>query len=218
MKMVRTARRVLWGVAASAYLIFCWWYTAWSGPLSTTEIDRYAGLLAQHGAQPERVAQMRRFMEADTGRQFIMVNVIDMARSPPAVDGASPGDTADALLDRYMQYMWPALLRRACHPVFVGDAVADALDIVGIEGAQHWSRAALMRYRSRRDVLDIATNPAFSGRHEFKMAALEKTIAFPVETQVYLSDLRFLFGIVLLAVVALLDIALFGRRTVEVRS
>jgi hypothetical protein len=206
------AHTLLWSVAAVFYLAFCGWYTNLSGPLTGEEIEHYADLLAKHGATGERIAQMRRFMAADTGRQLIMVNVIDMARDPPPVEGAAPGDSADALLDRYMQFMWPALLRRACHPVFAGNAVFEALDIVGIDGAQQWSRAALMRYRSRRDVLDIATNPAFRGRHEFKMAALEKTIAFPVETQIYLSDLRFLVGLGLLSIVALVDIAIYGRR------
>jgi hypothetical protein len=41
---------------------------------------------------------------------------------------------------------------------------------------------------------------------------LQKTIAFPVETQVYLGDLRFLFGLALLSVVALVDISIYGRR------
>lgn len=207
------ARGLLWAIPAGLYLVFCGWYTNLSGALTSAEIERYAALLTEHGALPERVAQMRRFMETDTGAQFIMVNVIDMAHSPPAVEGAPPNATADDLMDRYMQYMWPALLRRACHPVFLGNAVFEALDVVGIEGARQWSRAALMRYRSRRDVLEIATNPAFSGSHAFKTAALEKTIAFPVGTQIYLSDLRLLLAIVLIAAVALADIAIYGRRS-----
>jgi hypothetical protein len=206
-----TGRTLLWTAPAVLYLAFCWWYTDLSGPLTSAEIERYASQLAEQGAAADRVAEMRQFMEGDTGRQFIMVNVIDMARVPRAVDATSPNDDAQALLDRYMQYMWPALLRRACHPVFVGDAVFDALDIVGIDGARHWSQAALMRYRSRRDVLEIATNPAFGGRHEFKMAALEKTIAFPVEPRLYLSDLRLLLGIACFAVVALADAILYRR-------
>jgi hypothetical protein len=206
------SRLALWGLPTLFYLAFCGWYTNLGGPLRPDEIERYASQLAANGATGERVAQMRRFMEEDSGRQFIMVNVIEMAQSPPSVAGAPANESAEGLMDRYMQYMWPALLRRACHPVFLGDAVFEALDVVGIDGATQWSRAALMRYRSRRDVLDIAVNPAFSGRHEFKVAALEKTIAFPVETQIYLSDARLLLFITLLAIVAVADIGVFGRR------
>lgn len=205
-------RRLLWTVPALGYLLFCFWYTDLSGPLTKAEIDGHLATLAQGGAAPERIAHVRQFLEADTGRQFVMVNLLDMAAAPPTVDGVAPGASADDLMGLYMEHMYPALLKRACHPVFVGDAVFDALDIVGIDGAEQWSRAALMRYRSRRDMIEITTNPAFAGRHDFKMAALEKTIAFPVETVLYLSDPRLLLALLLLAAVALTDIALYGRR------
>jgi hypothetical protein len=35
----------------------------------------------------------------------------------------------------YMEYMWPALFSRASHPVFAGQAVAQTMDLVGLEGA-----------------------------------------------------------------------------------
>jgi hypothetical protein len=204
-------RSLLWVAPGIAYLFFCFWYTDLSGPLTKAEIDGYTTALAQGGGAPDRIARIRRFLEADNGRQFIMVNMLDMATAPPAVRGAPSDATADDLMDRYMQHMYPELFRRACHPVFVGDAAFDALDIVGIDNAEHWSRTALMRYRSRRDMIEIATNPAFGGRHEFKLAALEKTIAYPVETVLYLSDPRVLLLVLLLAIVAVTDIACYGR-------
>ena len=153
------------------------------------------------------------FMEEDTGRQFLMINNIDMNENPDPVEGAEPGETAEQLMGRYREHMYPELLKRACHPAFVGVSVFRSMDIVGIENAETWDQAALMRYRSRRDLLDIATNPVFQGKHEFKVAALTKTIAYPVETTIYLSDPRFLLALVLTALVALVDIALFGRRS-----
>jgi len=206
------SRLLLWTIATLLYLLFCYWYTDLSGPLTPAEIDRYTAILTRNGAAPERVAQIRRFMEEDTGRQFIMVNVIDMAQAPAPVDGAPVGATADDLLDLYMQYMYPALFKHACHPVFVGDAIFDALDVTGIAGAQHWSRAALMRYRSRRDMLEISTNPEFAGRHEFKLAAMDKTIAFPVSSVLYLSDPRVLLLVLVLAIASVRDLILYRRR------
>jgi len=207
-----SARMLLWSVPAVIYVAFCYWYTDLSGPLSRAEIERYTAMLETNGSAPERIANIRRFMEADSGRQFIMVNVIDMADSPPSIPGAPPNATADDLMDRYMEHMYPELFKRACHPVFVGDAVFRSLDLAGIEGAEEWTRAALMRYRSRRDMLDIALNPAFSGPHEFKIAALDKTIAYPVESVLYLSDLRMLLLLALVAVVAVTDALIYGRR------
>lgn len=204
-------RSMLWGIPAALYLVFCFWYTDLSGPLSSEEIERYSAALTTNGRPPEAIARMRRFMEEDTGRQFVMVNLLDMADLPGTVAGIS-NESADQLMDRYMEHMWPALLMRACHPIFAGGVVFDALDLSGIDGAEQWTRVALMRYRSRRDLLDVATNPDFEGPHEFKMASLDKTIAVPVETQIYLSDPRFLLLIILIALTAVTDILTNRRR------
>ena len=56
------------------------------------------------------------------------------------------------------------------------------------------------------------------GRHEFKIAALDKTLAYPIETRLYLGDMRLLLGLILLSVTALLDIVLFGRNKQDERE
>lgn len=211
--MRATNKRVLlWVATAIVYLLFTWWYTNLSGSLTPAEVDHYVTLLGQQGGTPERIAQIRRFLEADTGRQFIMVNLIDMADAPPQVPGAPPDATAEDLLDVYMAHMYRELFKRACHPVFVGDAVFEPLDVIGVEKAEPWPRTALMRYRSRRDMIDIATNPAFRERHAFKIAAFDRTIAYPIEPVLYLSDARVLVFVLLLATVATADLVILRRR------
>ena len=204
-------RGLLWSVTGAAYLVFALWYTNLSGPLTKTEVDHYVALLEQEGAAPERIAQVRGFLEADTGRQFVMVNLIDMADAPPQLPGAPPNATAEDLLGVYMAHMYRELFERACHPVFVGDAVFAPLDVVGVEHPEAWPRTALMRYRSRRDMIEIATNPAFRERHAFKIAAFDKTIAYPVEAVLYTSDARVLLFVLLLAIVATVDLAIYRR-------
>ena len=54
-----------------------------------------------------------------------------------------------------------------------------------------------MRYRSRRDFFDITTNPVFSGSHDFKIAALRKTIAFPLDPWFQLGDPRLVLALLL---------------------
>jgi hypothetical protein len=95
--------------------------------------------------------------------------------------------------------------------VFFGRAVFDAMDVSGIEGAEHWEQGALFRYRSRRDIVEIATNPAFSERHDYKMGALEKTIAFPVEAVLYYSDLRVMLALLLFSLVSFIDLLIYRR-------
>jgi hypothetical protein len=204
----RGIRRCL---AALLYALFCLWYTNLRGPLSGEETARFVAVLEERGSNPGQIDLLRRFMEQDSGRQFLMVNLLDMAADPGTVAGSAPGETSDQLLGRYMAHMYPELLKRACHPVFAGRAIADSVDLAGIQGAERWTRAALMRYRSRRDMLEIALNPDFGGAHHFKIAALEKTIAFPVESELYLSDPRLL--LLLLGVTMMLLVDAVGGRS-----
>jgi len=199
-------RFVVWGLSLALWLLFAWWYSNTDGPLTAEEVDHYLGLLEQRGTDPETADAMRTFLESDTGDDFAMINIIEMNRSVPDLQGLGPGATPQDALDAYMTHMYPALFSRACHPVMFGSAATTAVDVWGIDGARTWSQGALLRYRSRRDLMEIATNPEFSGPHEFKIAAMNKTIAFPLDPWVQAGDPRLLLGLVLL-IIALI----FGR-------
>ncbi|NND83130.1 MAG: hypothetical protein HKN50_11935, partial [Gammaproteobacteria bacterium] len=112
----------------------------------------------------------------------------------------------------YMEHMIGELLSRASHPVIIGTAPFTAIDLVGIEGAESWDQGAFFRYRSRRDFMHIIANPMTLDKHRFKLAALEKTIAYPIETSLYLGDPRLLLGLLILAITALLDSFWLSRR------
>lgn len=203
-------RGLMWSCGLLVWVVFALWYSNTRGALTPAEVDHYMSLITQ-GRSGDGAA-LRAFLESDTGKPFVMVNIIDMAKEPVVPAGASPGATAADLMAHYMEYMWPALLARACHPLFVGVSVAPALDLVGVEGAAQWEQGALMRYRSRRDMMEIATNPVFADRHAFKVAALEKTIAFPVETQFFLLDLRAQLALLMVAFLTLVDLMLWRSR------
>lgn len=216
--ILRRTRFWLWAGPLLAWLAFCFWYGNTAGPLSAEEIERFAEQARQSGRAEAQIADLRRFMEQDDGDQFLMVNLLLLAGSGAAgASGAASGPSAlsgessEALMARYMEYMLPAMLRRASHPALVGPALFQAMDLAGIEGAEDWGSVGLVRYRSRRDLMEIALNPVFAGKHEFKVAALEKTIAVPMAPDLYLSDLRLLLLLVLLSLVGLAD-ALWRRR------
>jgi hypothetical protein len=192
---------VLWSILAALYVGFRLWYDGGGGPLTPEEVVRYVSLLEERGAPPERVATVREFLESDTGSDFVMANVIHFQESPEA----------QADMDRYMAHMYPELFRRACHPVLAGPTVARALDLWGLENGERWSMVGLVRYRSRRDMMEISTNPAFRDAHRFKTAAMAQTIAVPVEPFLQLGSPRWLAAGALLTAGALLQLAL-GRR------
>ena len=208
-----TSRRKLWLGSIVLYALFFSWYTDFGGPLTETEIQAHIAKTANLdlGGDPLSRGALLEFMRNDTGGQFLMFNAVDLAKNPPQMEGAPPDADGQALIDLYMEHMIPALLSRASHPVAVGKSVADSLDLLGIEGAQSWSHGAIMRYRSRRTLIDIIGNPEFYSRHDFKLAGLEKTIAYPIEPRIYVGDLRLLIGLFMLAITALLDARLTHR-------
>jgi hypothetical protein len=206
-------RLALWLGCALLYGIFVGWYTDFGGPLTEAEIQDFVAKTDDRdlGGSATRETLLE-FLRNDTGRQFLMINAVDLARNPPAIDGAPPNADGQTLIDLYMEHMIPELLSRASHPVVVGKSVANSLDLLGIEGAEEWSDGAILRYRSRRTLMEIISNPEFYDRHDFKLAGLEKTIAYPIEPRIHLGDLRLLLGLLLLAATALIDGRLARRK------
>lgn len=202
---------MLWIVLGVLYGAFLLWYDGGGGKLAPEEIERHVATVTQRGFPPEQIAGLRAFLENDPGGDFVMANYIHFRAQPLAGGAVAPGESSQQALDRYMAHMYPALFRRACHPVFAGPVVAKALDLWGIEDAASWSLVGLVRYRSRRDMIEIATDPAFADAHQYKLAALEQTIAVPVEPFLMLGNPRVVLLLALVALGALIQLALRRR-------
>ena len=198
-------RSWVWLAPALFYLIFFSWYTNLKGPLSPEEINHFVDILEANGSTPDRIVEIKRFMEEDDGKHFYMMNLLDLTDNPPEMLATGPDASSSELMDHYMEFMNPELYSRACHPIFFGRVLADALDLSGIENAESWDQAALFRYRSRRDMMAIATNPKFLERHDYKIASLVKTIASPVKPLFFLGDLRFTLGLIFFALVSIVN-------------
>ena len=211
-----------WLILGSVYIVFFFWYTDIEGALSQEEIqgflNKHEQNIIDNRSSPNleelqlRMDFLRRFMEEDSGRQFIMVNNIEMDPDPGNVPGANSGESADELLSRYMEHMWPNLLKRASHPIFGGNAIWQSMDLVGIKGAETWDQMALMRYKSRRAFMEIVTHPNMMDRHDFKVAAMQKTIAYPVEPFAYFSDLRIILGMLMVIIGLSIQLILISKK------
>jgi hypothetical protein len=192
---------LVWAGLLLVYVLFRSWYDGGGGPLGADEVQRYVALFEERGAEPAQLEALREFLAGDTGSDFVMANFIHFREGPDAQRD----------LERYMAFMFPQMLQRACHPVLMGPAVARALDLWGIEDGDRWSLVGLVRYRSRRDLVEIATHPAFADAHRYKAAAIEQTIAVPIEPSLQLGSPRWWVGGALVALGALLQLALRRR-------
>ncbi len=200
--MSSTAR--IWSVLAALYVAFFSWYTSFGGPLEPDEIDAYLAILAERSDDPKALERWKAFMQTDTGDDFVMFNAIELRETPLQIEGVEPGETSQQVLARYTTPFMGLALRNAAHPVFLGRAASGALDLCGIEGAEQWSMGGLVRYRSRRDLMEQVERVVEIGEaiHVFKVAAMSKTIAYPLDPFFQLGDPRLVFAL-LLAVVGL---------------
>ncbi len=195
---------LIWVLPIAAFVGFCWWYTNTLGPLTPAEIAAYTEKFAQRDQTPARLEQIKRFMEEDDGGEFLMINLIEMRSG----DAAAKAEEAMA---KYRDFILPEILWRASHPVLVGATVSQAIDLQGLEGAERWSQVALVRYRSRRDLMEIGSHPDFVASHAFKLEAMSKTIAVPFAPPfVNVADMRVFLGLVFFFVMTVLHF-FFGR-------
>lgn len=195
----------IWVGAVVLYAAFSLWYNNWSGPLDSAEIEVYAERLAAspETRDPERAAAMRAFLESDDGGEFFMVNLIRLHPGPVTLPGSDETESASAVLERYTRPFLGGALRRATHPAFAGPAAGSYLESWGVEPDPGWTFAGIIRYRSRRDVMDLATDPQFADIHAYKLAAIANTLAFPVAPSRIHTGPKLLVPLVLALVAAL---------------
>ena len=191
----------IWGGAALVYAAFWAWYVGFSGPLTKADVDGYMAKIAPGlGVDPERRDRMRAFLESDDGGEFFMVNLIRLQPEPVRPPDGGPPAPAARVLEGYTGPFLRALFRRGGHPALGGRAAAGYLEAWGVEKNPGWTMAGVIRYRSRRDLIELATMPQFAPIHAFKNAAMSNTLAFPI------APARMFFGprVVVALVLALL--------------
>ena len=201
----------IWVTALQVYLAFRAWYDGLRKPLTADEVAEYTRLLEQR-ADMESVdmAVMRKFLEEDDGKEFIMMNLLQYNPSPMKHPDTGQDVQADSVLQEYFRPFMGQVIRRAGHPVIAGRAVGGYLDAWNTPPDPGWHGAGLIRYRSRRDIIELSLASAkFQNLHKYKVAALKQTISFPTHTQMGLyASPRVTVAMALALTAALLQLAL----------
>jgi hypothetical protein len=170
-------------VAGVLYLLFRLWYDGLRRPLSAAEIDAGLAQIAGRGeSKGTDRAAFRAFLEADDGREFVMLNLVKftpgMARHPET--GAEV--PARSLMDHYSRHFIRRLVLRGGHPALVARKVGPYVDAWGdVQPDPGWSIMGYMRYRSRRDLLALAADPSFGPVHAYKALGTATTLSFPTQ-------------------------------------
>lgn len=160
----------IWLTALIAYALFWWWYVGLAKKITQTEADRFYQWAVDQGVAEQRAAGLRDFFANDDGRDFVMVNLIELNK---------PVRESSAKLAQYQKTFLGQLLRRAGHPVFIAQRSGANVEHVNCESNSEWPAMGAIRYRSRRDLLEILPATFGSEHHQLKLDAVASTVAFP---------------------------------------
>ena len=194
------------------YTAFLIWYGGKGKPLSTAEAEsllaemlKQAGKTQGTGSESPLLNQFRALAKSDDGQEYYMVNLLKFRKHALYPPGSPYNDDPMAANNRYNRAIIPLLLKHGGHPVF------DSLVLgrfIHPEAADDWDHVAMVRYRSRRDMLKMAAKIAGKGADIHKWAALEKTQVFPVRPLVNLTFIRTTAGSLLFVLAFLLGLLL----------
>lgn len=172
----------IWLTASALYLAFLYWYINWSGPIAAEEIGSYIEKFSKgSGAAHTDADVVRRFMEEDDGKEFVMQNFVTLHSGkmshPVTGEQVNPQD----VLAGYFKPFAKELFKRGGHPVFMTRKVGGYIDSWNCDKDPQWAATAMMRYKCRRDLIELASDQRFSDIHIFKTSAIDKTVSFPVQ-------------------------------------
>jgi hypothetical protein len=167
---------------AFLYGLFLIWYGGRGKPLSHDEVQaflqemrRNAWSREEPGSETGLLSTFRELASSDDGHEFYMVNLMRFREKALYHEGSSLGDDPMAANDRYNRAILPQLRKHGSHPVFASTVIGR---FIHPENVDNWDQVAIVRYRSRRDLLKMAVGLVRKDIDSHKWAALEKTQVF----------------------------------------
>lgn len=166
-------------ILIALYLMFLFWHYRWlSKPLTKAEIDRLSARGGYDDMSAAEKDNFRRFMEADDGKPFYMVNLMRYREKALYPDGEFPDvKTGEEAASLYNRAVIKELVKRGSYPVFYSRKMANLIS--DSDGTDFFEHVGVVRYRSRRDLLNMVESPAYMESIKHKWASLEKTVALP---------------------------------------
>ncbi len=186
------------------YLAFLSWYDGWGmDPLTAEEIDKIVGEAEAQDSNPEELKNLRQLLKDDDGEEFFMLNLNRYEYSENEVQKGVP-----VAYQKYGQAVMPMILKRAGHPIYVGE-ISDYL-VGGDLKEGGWHEIILVRYRSRQDFINMITSDEYLIAAKHRYVGIEYAEVIPTNAILSLATPR-LFILALLFLIALVADCLIRR-------
>ena len=180
------------------YALFFLWQTPslWQAPLTPEETEGYlarlqTNMLASDEDKAVFVQDLRAWAASDDGQPVFMVNLLRYnaeLKSWPGSPDFSATPTPQLANQHYELSLAPLALRMGVYPIYNSEVQGPNL-IDHAPGADHWDRAQVMRFPSRRVFLEWASDPRFGQLFPYKLAAVHIALV-PTSAVLVLGDLR----------------------------
>ena len=194
-----------------ALLGFFAWHLPMRGPLTDAEIDTFlANQAAGGGLGWTDTAAFEAFLREDDGHPFVMINLIelrDVAMYPEGLASEARAGTDAATA--YGRAVLPLLLKRGSYPLARALRSQTIINSLG-QSAGAFETLVMVRYRSRRDLIDMLASDAFRAAAVHKWASLDNTLVAPARALPSFQLIAYL-PLILLCFSALVGLALFRK-------
>jgi len=148
--------------------ILLFWYKGISQPLNKAEVSHYMQTISLQNDNPGKhnLKALKSFLENDDGKSFYTVNLYQYAETAQYSDQKLNTISGREAFDIFSEKMVKLLAKQGSHPIF-GSDWSHTL-------SSSWDRVVIVRYRSRRDIAEIFTNPEFTQASMHKWAGIAK--------------------------------------------
>ena len=133
------------------------------------------------GARHTDLQVLRRFMETDDGKEFVMCNLVRLFPHEVAHPVTGKMYSAPNMVQMYFSGFVPTLIRAGGHPMMMMRQAGGYVDAWNTPPDPGWSIVGMVRYRSRRDMMVLATDQRFFDVHPLKIAAIAQTFSLPTQ-------------------------------------
>ncbi|MEQ3746078.1 MAG: hypothetical protein ABNH53_07575 [Henriciella sp.] len=168
------------------FTAFSAWYGGNGKPLTKEQgTELIAQLRASYPDNKSGLADnLEEMIAKDDGKEFYAVNLEQL----------KTGETARAADRAYAGVVFPLLIKRAGHPVFLSDRAGLMLGEYGSDV----NRVAVVRYRSLRDLINMAKDPIMVAGSQNKFDALERTEVFITRPTITFVHVRITLALLLI--------------------
>ena len=158
-------------------------------PLTQDEVKQtMAEVEKQNQYTRHDLSELRAFLEQDDGQAFYTVNLYQFHDEANYVDSTEFSGSGTDAYGRFSSVMIKLMLGNFSFPIF-------GSEWLGLSDNE-WDRMVIVRYRSRRDILNVFIDDRFVDANQHKWAAIKKHERFVVQAK-HLPELHWVIFIVL---------------------